>query len=386
MVTTQQPPVDGQIVVARGMVSDASLVRVSVEIARQYPREELKIITSLLAALDAHPQFAERCVYRIPYQDKEKGQVWVSGLSIRAAEMMATAWGHLRVGVRIVDETDDYWDVEAMAWDMQTNYWELTPARETKWLKRRDGRMEQLDERRLVQKFGAAVSKVKRKCLLSVLPITLRAAFEERVNQRMAGGDLGKLADKARVAMAVDAFRNDFGVDEARIVAHVGKPREQWTGRDLADLRALYAALADGETTVAEAFGGASTSQPKTETPKDDVPGGRSVDPQPGDAHRETAQPPPAAEPAASTSQAETPPAAEPAGTTESDDAIMTRVSAEIKAARTIVDLNALLPRYAQAGGPMGKRNLRVKILGLIGERKEQILKEQKAADAQTPR
>jgi hypothetical protein len=245
--------------ITRGGSSDAAMLRVSVEIARQFPRDEIRVLNTLLATLDAYPQFAERALYSIPYRDRDR-TVRVEGLTIRAAETMATAWGHMRVGVRILSEDDNGWDLEAIAFDMQSNYWELQPARASKWIKHRDGRMELLDDRRQIQARGAAASKLKRNCVLSVLPLHLKAAFEKRVREKMAGGDLTQAADRERTQTALAAFLDTFSVTEAMLVAYVGKPRDLWVGNDLADLRAVYNALQEQETTVAEAFGGMSTA------------------------------------------------------------------------------------------------------------------------------
>lgn len=394
-------------VITRGGSSDAAMLRVSVEIARQFPRDEARVLNTLLATLDAYPQFAERALYSIPYRDRDR-TVHVEGLTIRAAETMATAWGHMRVGVRILSEDDNGWDLEAIAFDMQTNYWELQPARASKWIKLRDGRMELLDDRRQIQARGAVASKLKRNCVLSVLPLHLKAAFEKRVREKLAGGDLTRTADRALTQTAITSFLDTFQVTEPMLVAYVGKPRDLWVGNDLADLRALYHALQEQETTVAEAFGSAHTA---SATPAADpaaaatvvppAPAPAPAAPQPpaeparrgrGRPRREESTPastpvttvpvtpPPAAAPAvpvAAPAPAPVVAAPAPAPTPETDAA--TALWAEIDGCRSLDDIETLLGRLYMPGGALAgaSRALKSAALTRIAAKRDELANSQ---------
>lgn len=400
-----QPPSQAEesLAIARTASADAAIFRVGVELARQYPRNEGKVLTHLLATLDTYPMFAEKALYSIPYRDNRTGAtVRVEGLSIRAAETMATAWGHLQVGVRILGEDENGWDLEAAVWDMETNYRELMPARASKWLKMRDGRMQLLDERQQVQARGAAASKIKRNCVLAVLPMHLKAAFETRVREKIAGGPLAKAADKTRVAKCLEVF-GGIGVTADQLVAYVGKPRDLWTGGDLADLLTLFNAIEDGETTVKDAFPAVA------EAPA--PPAGRVVEAADGALAPEQRQAPPApapdptpavdgelivreadiarlrrelAEAEAREAQAAMPrpgpapaPAAPaPAPAPAADAAsVADRMQAEIAACETIEALDAFLGRLYQPGGPYAgiKREEKRAALAKVGERRDAI-------------
>jgi hypothetical protein len=238
----------------RGGSSDAAMLRVSVDIARAYPRDEVKVLKTVLAALDAFPESADEMLYSITYNKGKDNEVDVEGLTIRAAETLKSAWGHLRVGARLLHEDDYGWDLEAVVFDMEKNNWELTPSRATKLLKRRDGRVETLDERGQIQALGAAVSKAKRNAILAMLPLHLKAAFEARVREHLAGGSLTGAADPVLVKRCIEAFAKDYKVSEARLVARLDKPRARWTGQDLVKLRAIFTSLTQGEQTVEQAF------------------------------------------------------------------------------------------------------------------------------------
>lgn len=270
-VATREP-VDGQAILQVVPHStDAEMFRASVEIAKRYPRDVAAVVTTLVATLDAFPVFAEKALYSIPYKDRRTGRiVKVEGMSIRAAETIASEWGNIRVGVRILAEDEEGWNLEAMAHDMQTNNIGLLPARALRATKV-GGQWVVPDVERQKMKLNAEISKVKRNVTLSVIPLQVKAAYEKKVRELLAGGDLAKLADLKRIVAAITAFQADFNVDQAKLEKYVGKPLKEWLGADLADLRALYNALEDGETTVAELF--AETQADETSTPA-----GRVVD------------------------------------------------------------------------------------------------------------
>lgn len=260
---------DGTLTLIRSGSTDADLYRESILLARKYPRQEKAVVQHLLDVLDAFPQFAEKALYSIKFGDGR-----AEGLTIRAAETIAAAWGNLVVRAEILAEDENGWDLQAGIFDLQTNYRWMEPARASKWIKRRTGQMELLDDRRQIMARNAAVSKATRNCILRVLPMYVKAAFELRVREKMAGGDLHKPADKQRVAACVAAF-GAIGVTEAALVEYVEKPRDLWLGADLADLRATYNSIQEGESTVAEVFGSLPVAAPAT-------PQGRVVDVQEG--------------------------------------------------------------------------------------------------------
>ena len=252
-------PLEGETasLVTRGGSTDAHLLEVSIRVARQYPRDEKQIMEKLRATLDAYPQFAEKALYSYPVEDRRRGRtVYIEGLTIRAAETLAAAWGNLRSGVRKVDEDEQGVDLEAVVFDMENNRWELTPGRALKTMKTKEGRLVLLDERGFLQAVGSAASKTKRNAILSVLPLHLKAFFESEVRRHVAGGELNQAASSERVTRALQRFEKEYRVSQAQLEEWVGKPTSMWIGSDIAELQALFNGLEQGETTIMEAFGG----------------------------------------------------------------------------------------------------------------------------------
>lgn len=249
----------------------ALLLQAAIEIAHRYPRDPEAILAQAIAGLDKHPEAAEKAIYSIPYEDRRRNRtVKVEGLSVRTAETLAALWGHLRVGVRISGEDKDGYDLEAVAWDMQSNFQQLLPFRVSKWEKSRDGKTFALDERRMLQSLQAAVSKVKRNVVLSMLPTHVKLAYERRVREILAKGPLNRPAAPDTIKMVEDAFaqfevKPGERVTKDMLEARVGKPTASWLGSDIADLRGLYTAIEDGQVSAAEVFG-PSEPEPEAKT------------------------------------------------------------------------------------------------------------------------
>jgi hypothetical protein len=256
---------DPTSLITRGGSSDAALLSVSIDIAKRYPRDEAKIMRRLKDWVDLYPQFSEKALYSIPYENRRTGKkVYVEGLSIRAAETLRNSWGNFRSGARVVSENDDGWDLQGIAFDMESNVWDYTESRAVKWEKTREGRVQFLDERRQLQARGAALSKLKRNVILGVLPMHIKSAFEMWIREKMAGGDLSKPAKLDRVAACVEDFQKHFQVGIEKLEAYLNKPRGLWVGSDLAELRAVFNGLEAGESTLAEVF---STEEPVITAP-----------------------------------------------------------------------------------------------------------------------
>lgn len=237
--------------------TSAAMIQVAIQVAQQYQRDESAILKAALAGLDVQPDLASKSLYSIQYEGKNSAKV--EGLSIRAAEALGALWKHLRIAVRIVAEDDNGYDLEALAWDMQNNYWLLLPYRVSKWETPRQGNAFRLGDQRLLQRLQAGISKVRRNVTLAMIPAHIKAAYEKRVRELVARGPLTKRANVDVLQAVLDSFSeyslNDTPIGQAHLEGYVGKPAAEWTGQDISELRALYNSLQDNEVTVVQAFG-----------------------------------------------------------------------------------------------------------------------------------
>lgn len=90
-------------------------VQAALVIAQRFPRNERKSRDNILVEC-SRPALAAAATYQYP-----RGGQSVTGPSIRLAEAAARHWGNMEYGVRELSQTDEGSQMEAYAWDMQTN-------------------------------------------------------------------------------------------------------------------------------------------------------------------------------------------------------------------------------------------------------------------------
>jgi hypothetical protein len=256
MTGFQAPAPNGEIALEPSSGRSADLLRTLVTLARQAPRDDSAVIKRLLQTLQDYPALADKSIYRMKFKDKRSrsGFNIVSGTSIRAAETIAAEMGFVWTEAAIQDETADYVDIIATAFDAQRANVQRKPFRVSRLEKGDDGRMTLLNDRRMLMAIQSGVSKAARNAILAVVPYRIRATYEHRCRELLAGGDLATLADAGRVKSCIEAFDATWKVSVTQLETYVGRPRQTWVGGDLADLRALFVALEDGETTLQDAF------------------------------------------------------------------------------------------------------------------------------------
>jgi hypothetical protein len=253
-----QPPSTAlEVPVEPSGTGSAMVLRTLIDLARRYPRDDAAVGLRLLAALQAYPDLADKSIYRWKNKDKKSrsGYTVISGMSIRAAEAIASELGYIWTDVVIGDETAEYVDVIATAMDAQRANVQRRPFRISRMEKGEDGRMHILGERRMFMAIQAGISKAVRNAILAVVPYRIRAVFEHRCRELIAGGDLTTAAKPDRVKACIEDFATRWKVTEAQLVTYVGRPRAEWMGSDLADLKSLFTGLEEGDVVLSEVFG-----------------------------------------------------------------------------------------------------------------------------------
>ena len=246
----------GEALVAQG----AQLMRIEndsmMSVAIQRPRNEATVLKSALAELELVPEEAIKAFYSIPYKetqfDGSVRTVKVEGLSINTAMALIRRWGNCSITARLLNEDRDGWDLEGVAIDLETNYRIVRPFRVSKWQRRRGGKVELLPPDRQLMVIQAGASKAIRNATLALLPAYLKGAYERKAREIVAG-KLDAKADKKTVDAVVRAFKK-LGVTPEQLVRQTGEPLAEWTGDVVADLRGLWNAINDGQTTLEESF------------------------------------------------------------------------------------------------------------------------------------
>lgn len=205
------------------------------------------------------PRFAEAAKYSMPRGDKT-----VSGPSIRMAEAAAQALGNLRQTQSVVYDDDLRQVVRFVVTDLETNLAFSSEAAIDKTVERkRPGKgdvvlSERVNSRNeavylirateadVGQKVGAAASRAIRNAVLRLLPRDILEEAMETVDEtRKKKNAEDPAAARKRL---LDAFAGiGVGADELR--KHAGQPLDSLSPVQMDELRDLYTAIREGQTT-----------------------------------------------------------------------------------------------------------------------------------------
>lgn len=223
-----------------------SEVDMQIATAKQYPRHLPTVLNQIatLATLDA--ETAEDCFY-VLRRGGANGSNAIEGLSVRMAEIIAGAWGNLRVQTRIIGNDGKTVTAQGICHDLETN---VAVSVEVK--------------RRITDKYGktysedmqvvtgnAASAIAFRNAVLKVVPKAVTKRVIADVKQVAMGQALDLETSRQRM---VDYF-GKLGVTEELLLEYLElKKREEIDKERVFELRALANAIKEGTTTVQEAF------------------------------------------------------------------------------------------------------------------------------------
>lgn len=93
-----------------------SEVAMQLDSAHRWPRSISRFLQEARSLATISVEVAESCMYSVP-----RGGKMITGPSVRLAEMVASSWGNLHVGARVIDATETEVIAQAVAWDLQKN-------------------------------------------------------------------------------------------------------------------------------------------------------------------------------------------------------------------------------------------------------------------------
>jgi hypothetical protein len=307
--TTDRAIVEGYLPTdaAIGATALESLTRAEVDIqittAHRYPRSLARFRQAALTMIRLDQATAASCFYALPRRERQDDGTFkkktITGPSVRLAEIVASCWGNMRAGGRVIAETDREVVSQGYCHDLESNYAVVTETRRR--IVDRHGKRYSDDLVMLTANATTAIAR--RNATFNVVP---RAFVNElvAVAMKVAAGDAKTLSEGRTRALA--AF-GELGVPADRVLVKLERAGvEDLDLEDLGVLHGLLTAIKDGETTAAAEFpappattpeGGApSATAALTErirrrrhgdpeapaTTPSDVPGAPAPDPKPG--------------------------------------------------------------------------------------------------------
>ncbi len=247
--------------------------------AIQRPRDEQKIFLAALQELELNPEHAAKSYYSIPHKDRSSGVekiVMVEGPGIKAAMGLARRWGNCANSGRIVDEQEDFFIVQGVFLDYETNFRTLRDVSVQKKWKSRDGKVGLLSVDRLQMAIQAGLSKAVRNAALASLPVWLVDAYFKKSKQIAIEWGIGGNQKNKPVADRLKDAKVKFkklGVPEDAMEKYIAKRVADSDGvlkdEDLiGDLIGVWNAIEDNATNIQEVFGIEAETGPAMPAPK----------------------------------------------------------------------------------------------------------------------
>ena len=237
----------------------AAIVRSEVDAqltaAHKYPRSIGRFLKESMTLATMTQEIAESCIYTLPRAGKN-----ITGPSVRLAEIMASTYGNLHIGTRVVDETDKEIVAQGVCWDLQANLRVSVEARRR--ITKRNG--SRFDDDMITVTGNAAASIALRNAIFRVVPRSFVMAVYEKA-RLVAVGNASTLADKR--ANVFERLQK-LGVSQDRVLARLEKRSMDDVGlEDLETLIGLGTAIKNGEQDIDSVF---PEPAPAPAAPEDD--------------------------------------------------------------------------------------------------------------------
>jgi hypothetical protein len=222
-------------------------VQAAIVVAQQVPRSIPAAMEQMRASC-AQPGLADRAFYRF-----SRGGSPVTGSSVHLARELARCWGNVQYGISELrrDDVDGYSEMQAWAWDVQTNTrssqtFVVPHKRDTK-----NGTKKLVDMRDVYENNANNGARRLREAIFSILPPWFTEEAKDLCSKTLTDGG-GKPLD-VRVADAIKAY-GMIGVSADQLEVRLDRKREKWTEHDIAQLTVIFKSLQRGEIRIEDEF------------------------------------------------------------------------------------------------------------------------------------
>lgn len=224
-----------------------SEVDMQISTAKAYPRDIKQVLNKIQTLATMDRETAEDCFYVLRRKAANGGDSVIDGLSVRMAEIIAGAWGNLRVQARIIGNDGRTITAQAVCHDLESN---LAVSVEVKRrITYQNGQT--FSEDMQVVTGNAACAIAFRNAVLKVVP---KAVTKNIVNNVKAVA-LGQAIDLETSRQNIIQYFAKLGVTEEQLFDYLGiKALNDIDTEKVFELRATRNAIEEGTTTVQETF------------------------------------------------------------------------------------------------------------------------------------
>lgn len=223
-----------------------SEVDMQISTAKMYPRELSKVLNQIATYATMDTETASDCFY-VLRRNGENGGNAIEGLSVRMAEIIAGAWGNLRVQTRIIGNDGKTITAQGVCHDLETNV--AVSVEVKRRITDRNGRTYSEDMQVVTGNAASAIAF--RNAVLKVVP----KAVTKKVIAEVKQVALGKAIDLETGRQNCLAMFAKIGVTPQMIFDLFSITKiEEIDKNILFELKGMYNAIKEGTTTVQEAF------------------------------------------------------------------------------------------------------------------------------------
>lgn len=216
----------------------------AIYLAKQFPRDQKVAVDRVLAACQ-RPSLAEKAVYSYA-----RGGSEIAGPSIHLAKAIAREWGNINFGIRELSNANGESEVEAFAWDIESNAREVKVFQVRHWRDTKKGGYALTDQRDIYELVANQGARRMRACILGIIPGDV---VDLAIEQCEATLKASVEVTPALIAEMVKKFA-DFGVSKAMIEAKIQRNIDTLTPGQVVNLRKIFNSLRDGVASVADFF------------------------------------------------------------------------------------------------------------------------------------
>lgn len=215
--------------------------------ARRFPRSLTEFRARAISLATVDEGVAGDCEYLLKRREKGGKVKVIRGPSIRLAEIVAASYGNMRCASRVVSVGERQVTSQAVCHDLETNT--AISVESSRRITTREGR--RYGDDMIITTQNAACSIALRNAIFRVVPVSLCKPIIDAAKAVVAG-DAKTLPQRREACVA---FLRQQGVTDDRIAAAVDRKRiDDLDLQNVADLRAMVAAIRDGTTSYQDAF------------------------------------------------------------------------------------------------------------------------------------
>lgn len=222
-------------------------IDMQVATAKQYPRHLPTVLNQIQTYATMDVETASDCFYALYRKNADGSDQVIEGLSVRMAEIIAGAWGNLRIATHIIGNDGKTITAQAVCHDLETNVAISTEVKRSILTKK--GYTFSQDMQVVTGNAAAAIAF--RNAVLKVIP---KAVTKKVINEVQQVAQ-GQAMDLERQRQTLIQYFAKFKVSEQMIYDLFEiKTRDEIDKEKVMILKGLYNAIKEGTTSMQEAF------------------------------------------------------------------------------------------------------------------------------------